>query len=579
MSHCLECRASAPHNYDGLTESCKRHHISAASSCPCCNSYDFRDDFLLSSFAPPRADCAECLRVSSVYGFRFGLGYPQECLPGWQSDVAGDVAKQALDKRHRAGGCPHCADGCNVVIGVDRQSSPLCAGKTHSCLTHVTPVNKSFTKPREKKVMAANHGTCLSFRHCDILSSPDCSKELLTSFNEKTPVKCADEDFGAIMEEKIKESEFLDCSMLDDILVWKRKHLDQLQTQVSENNITDELKDIQTLPAVPPVDSSPPAPLRNSDKVENASEKTGESLPSLELSAESFERLRVELRRQELRVKLYESMLRKHRRDLQALQSAYEDQKVSYEEEITTLKQELFQLREFHKADVPPTDSSELELSGKEVQTEADARRPRPHSRHTLEVTRPADDSLNGERQRSSDNIESSGVEVASDAQLARLERRIAAEEEALNFLRDDLSSKDQHLKTLRMTLRELSNCNSELLEKNIELETLLNQKLSHTPRSAKTDARENCLLEEIDRCISDLSRLADALLAMSDGLDPLPLLLLNGQDKGAALRCAVVPNSAGSMESRIGKITEVQATINRIREHIIQRVLISRYK
>lgn len=38
----------------------------------------------------------------------------------------------------------------------------------------------------------------------------------------------------------------------------------------------------------------------------------------------SFERLRVELRRQELRVKLYESMLRKHRRDLQALQSAYE---------------------------------------------------------------------------------------------------------------------------------------------------------------------------------------------------------------------------------------------------------------
>lgn len=98
-----------------------------------------------------------------------------------------------------------------------------------------------------------------------------------------------------------------------------------------------------------------------------------------------------------------------------------------------------------------------MELSGKEVQTEADARRPRPHSSHTLEATRPADDSLNGERQRSSDNIESSGVEVASDAQLARLERRIAAEEEALNFLRDDLSSKDQHLKTLRMTLREVA--------------------------------------------------------------------------------------------------------------------------
>lgn len=55
---------------------------------------------------------------------------------------------------------------------------------------------------------------------------------------------------------------------------------------MSENNITDELKDIQTSPAVPQVDSSPPAPLKNSDKVENASEKTAESLPSLELSAE-----------------------------------------------------------------------------------------------------------------------------------------------------------------------------------------------------------------------------------------------------------------------------------------------------
>lgn len=79
----------------------------------------------------------------------------------------------------------------------------------------------------------------------------------------------------------------------------------------------------------------------------------------------------------------------------------------------------------------------------------------------------------------------------------------------------------------------QLSNSNSELLEKNIELESLLNQKFTHTPRSAKVDARENRLLEELDRCILDLSRLADALLAMSDGIDPLPLLLLNSQDKG----------------------------------------------
>lgn len=98
-----------------------------------------------------------------------------------------------------------------------------------------------------------------------------------------------------------------------------------------------------------------------------------------------------------------------------------------------------------------------MEFLGKEVQTEADALRPRPHSGHTLEVTHSADDSLNRERQRSSDNIESRGVEVASDTQLARLEHRIAAEEEALNFLRDDLASKDQHLKTLRMTLREVA--------------------------------------------------------------------------------------------------------------------------
>lgn len=233
MSHCLECRISAPHNCDGLTESCKSRPVTAASPCPCCNSYDFRDDFLLSSFAP-RADCAECLRVSSVYGFHFGLGYPQDCLPSWQSDIPGDVAKQALEKRHRVGGCLHCADGCNVVIGVDRHSNPSCAGnKTPSCLTHLTPMNERFAKPCGKKLMAANHGTCLSFGHCDILSSSrDCSKELLTSFNEKTPVKCADEHFGTIMEEKFEESEFRDCSKLDDILVWKKKHLDQLQTQV-----------------------------------------------------------------------------------------------------------------------------------------------------------------------------------------------------------------------------------------------------------------------------------------------------------------------------------------------------------
>src|SRR6218665_198623 len=48
------------------------------------------------------------------------------------------------------------------------------------------------------------------------------------------------------------------------------------------------------------------------------------------------------------------------------------------------------------------------------------------------------------------------GVNVALEHRLTRLQQEINREEEALCSLREDLATKNHHLKTLRMTLKEV---------------------------------------------------------------------------------------------------------------------------
>lgn len=50
----------------------------------------------------------------------------------------------------------------------------------------------------------------------------------------------------------------------------------------------------------------------------------------------------------------------------------------------------------------------------------------------------------------------SDGAKVTLEHRLARLQQEISNEEEALFSLREDMATKDHHLKTLRMTLKEV---------------------------------------------------------------------------------------------------------------------------
>lgn len=85
-----------------------------------------------------------------------------------------------------------------------------------------------------------------------------------------------------------------------------------------------------------------------------------------------------------------------------------------------------------------------------ESRTVSEASQLQPADGQNLEPTSENSSNVHAE------NLVSDGANVTLEHHLSRLQQEINIEEEALCSLREDLATKNYHLKTLRMTLKEV---------------------------------------------------------------------------------------------------------------------------
>lgn len=250
MSHCQECWSSTPsRDYESMGEPYKALCTVKGSSCPHLHTRNFRSS---SAFAAS-SDCPACLHASSVYGMQFTPEAHFRCCPGMfvpsqNRDIAVDCRALVPSDYHHPGGFCHLVNGYDLVAGVSHGTMPVCTcqhSQNFICPTHAIERGAKFCTenivPPKYKVISS----LKDYADSQVHDSPGSN---LTSYCDRTPIKynpVKSANSSSVIStpgKSDKEDDFQlceqDASLPEDILEWKRKHIEQLQVQQTEVTVS-----------------------------------------------------------------------------------------------------------------------------------------------------------------------------------------------------------------------------------------------------------------------------------------------------------------------------------------------------
>lgn len=248
MSHCQECWSSTPsRDYENIGEPYKALCSVKSSSCPRLHSRNFRS----SSAFGGRSDCPACLHASSVYNAQFAPEAHFRCCPGiFVPSEGSDVDYRALvpSECHRPGGFYHHVNGYDLVAGVSHGTMPLCTcqhSQNFACPAHTALMAEHGAKFCTDNTPPPKYKVISSLKDYADSQVHDCSgSNLMTSFSDFTPIKYAhvkSANSSLVVStpgKNDKDRDFQlceqDASLPEDILEWKRKHIEHLQVQQTE---------------------------------------------------------------------------------------------------------------------------------------------------------------------------------------------------------------------------------------------------------------------------------------------------------------------------------------------------------
>ncbi|CAH1800139.1 unnamed protein product [Owenia fusiformis] len=159
-------------------------------------------------------------------------------------------------------------------------------------------------------------------------------------------------------------------------------------------------------------------------------------------------------------------------------------------------------------------------------------------------------------------------AEMKNKAIVSELEERINHEEASVLAMREDSQVKEKQMKLLQKTMKEVSNQNQDLMERNMMLQDLIQQLEMQT--GEEKQKMEQRLQLELDACFLELKSLVNICLQQAEGKDPNLSALLGVQSSSQSVTMNKEPkDTAETLKQKIHSVKMLRKDIDSMRAHI----------